>query len=47
MEPWMALSLLSAELATQNFAHIRAVYTTENKPRITQSAAYVSRELLV
>ena len=28
--------------------HIRAVYTRENKPRITQSrAAYVSRELLV
>ena len=24
---------------------IRAVYTRENKPRITQSAAYVSREL--
>ena len=27
--------------------NIRAVYTGENKPRITQSAAYVSRELLV
>ena len=26
---------------------IRAVYTRENKPRITQSTAYVSRELLV
>ena len=25
--------------------NIRAVYTRENKPRITQSAAYVSREL--
>ena len=24
--------------------HIRAVYTRENKPRITQSMAYVSRE---
>ena len=28
-------------------ATIRAVYTSENKPRITQSASYVSRELLV
>ena len=27
--------------------HNRAVYTRESKPRITQSAAYVSRELLV
>ena len=26
-------------------AHIRAAYTTENKPWITQSAAYVSHEL--
>ena len=29
----------------QSQRHTRAVYTRENKPRITQSAAYVSREL--
>ena len=36
--PWFFLRTMQA-------AHIRAAYTTENKPWITQSAAYVSHEL--
>ena len=32
---------------SKNMDNIRAVYTRENKPRITQSTACVSRELLI
>ena len=34
-------------LASILFGHIRAAYTRKNKPWITQSAAYVSRDLLI
>ena len=42
---WWQVSSRTQQEHSSFKTHIRAVYTRENKPRITQFAAYVSREL--
>ena len=42
---WLVAGLISGEEGNIHIVNNRAVYTRENKPRITQSAAYVSHKL--